>query len=134
MARYRGKLSGPLLDRIDLMVELASLSADELQEENGAETSDAVRGRVAAARVRQIDRQGRPNAALETREIETHCALDLPAKELLKRAIVRLDLSGRSYHRVLRVARSIADLAAAPVVASAHIAEAVHYRRGLGGD
>ena len=131
MARYRGKLSGPLLDRIDLMVELPPLSAAEMQNRNEAEPSELVRLRVAAARAVQIERQGRPNAALGAREIEAYCALDQPARELLKLAIVRLNLSGRSYHRVLRVARSIADLAAAPGIASAHIAEAVHYRRGL---
>jgi len=131
VARYRGKLSGPLLDRIDLMVELPPLSAAEMQNRNEAEPSELVRLRVAAARAVQIERQGRPNAALGAREIEAYCALDQPARELLKLAIVRLNLSGRSYHRVLRVARSIADLAAAPGIASAHIAEAVHYRRGL---
>ena len=134
MARYRGRLSGPLLDRIDLMIEMPSLSAAELQEEDAAEASDAVRRRVVAARALQIDRQGKPNADLGTGEIETHCALDHPGRELLQLAIVRLNLSGRSYHRVLRVARSIADLAAASGIGRAHVAEAVHYRRGLGGD
>ncbi len=134
VARYRGRLSGPLLDRIDLMIEMPSLSAAELQEEDAAEASDAVRRRVVAARALQIDRQGKPNADLGAGEIEAHCALDHPGRELLQLAIVRLNLSGRSYHRVLRVARSIADLAAASGIGRAHVAEAVHYRRGLGGD
>ena len=131
MARYRGKLSGPLLDRIDLMIEIPSLSAAELQTQNEAESSDAVRQRVAAAHVLQLDRQGKPNAALAPQEIDDHCRPDAAARELLQQAIARLNLSGRAYHRVLRVARSIADLAAAPGITRAHVAEAVHYRRGL---
>ncbi len=134
VARYRGRLSGPLLDRIDLMIDMPSLSAAELQEENGAEASDAVRRRVVAARALQTDRQGKPNADLGTGEIDRHCRPDAAARDLLQQAIVRLNLSGRSYHRVLRVARSIADLAAASGIDRVHVAEAVHYRRGLAGD
>ena len=93
-----------------------------------------LRRRVVAARALQVERQGKPNADLGTGEIDRHCRPDDAARGLLQQAIVRLNLSDRSYHRVLRVARSIADLAAASGIGRAHVAEAVHYRRGLGGD
>jgi len=131
VARYRGKLSGPLLDRIDLMIEVPALSAGELQGKCDNESSSAVRTRVRRAREIQLARQGKPNADLGTQETETYCALDAPAAELLKQAIARFNLSGRAYHRILKVARSIADLAAAATILSNHVGEAIHYRRGL---
>ena len=131
VARYRGKLSGPLLDRIDLMIEVPALTEGELQGNGGGEPSSAVRERVLRAREIQIARQGKANAALGPKDIESYCAVDAPAKELLKQAIARFGLSGRAYHRVLKVARSIADLAAAADILSSHVAEAIHYRRGL---
>ena len=129
VARYRGKLSGPLLDRIDLFVEVPALAAAELQSGSSGEPTAAVRERVVAARQRQAERQGCANGVLQTRDIEHHC---LPGKEgqaLLQKAITRLGLSARSYHRILRVARSIADLAGSPGVAAGHVAEAIAYRR-----
>ena len=131
VARYRGKLSGPLLDRIDLMIEVPALAGGELQAKEDNEPSSAVRARVIAARERQLARQGKDNAALGIKEIETHCEADRRGRDLLKQAIARFNLSGRAYHRVLKVARSIADLAAAPGIMSAHVAEAIQYRRGL---
>ncbi|NSL55754.1 YifB family Mg chelatase-like AAA ATPase [Uliginosibacterium aquaticum] len=133
VARYRGKLSGPLLDRIDLTMEVGSLSADELQTAPTGEATSAVRTRVIAAHARQHARQGKANAHLAAGEIETHCVADDKAKALLRQAIERLGLSARAYHRSLRVARSIADLAGAEVIGAAHVAEAVQYRRGLPG-
>ena len=112
-------------------MEVPALSDSELQGKCDNEPSGAVRARVMAARELQFARQGKTNAALDTQEIEFHCALDGPARELLKQAIVRFNLSGRAYHRVLRVARSIADLAATATILSTHVAEAIHYRRGL---
>lgn len=134
IARYRGKLSGPLLDRIDLSLEVGALSADELQEAPTGEDSAVVRQRVIAAHDIQMARQGRLNAHLDASGIEQHCVADDRAKALLKQAIERLGLSARAYHRTLKVARSVADLAGAQTIAAAHVAEAVQYRRGLPGD
>jgi len=135
VARYRSKLSGPLLDRIDLHVEVGAVGADDLQRAPAGEPSDIVRGRVAAARQRQIERQGKPNARLDAAEVDCHCLPDDSGATLLRQAIDRLQLSARAYHRILKVARTIADLAdtvgrsAAP--RREHIAEAVQYRRLL---
>ncbi|MBE7461512.1 MAG: YifB family Mg chelatase-like AAA ATPase [Zoogloeaceae bacterium] len=134
VARYRAKLSGPLLDRIDLHIEVPALAEGELQGKAEGESSAAVRARVTAARATQMARQGKPNSRLATREIDRHCAPDEAGAQLLKQAIARLGLSARAYHRVLKVARSIADLAGVKRVSSAHIAEAIHYRRLAGTD
>ncbi len=132
IARYRGKLSGPLLDRIDLMVEVPAVTEAELSTRGEGEPSVTVRARVAAARERQIARQGKPNAQLTPDEIDQHCLPDGAGAALLKQAMLRLDLSARAYHRILKVARSIADLAGDELVRGSHIAEAIQYRRGLG--
>jgi magnesium chelatase family protein len=129
VARYRGRLSGPLLDRIDLQIEVPALAPETLQGAPDGEPSAAVRARVVAARERQLRRQGKPNARLEPREIDVHCRPDDGGAALLRNAAARLDLSARAYHRVLRVARSIADLAGSEALLSAHIAEAIQYRR-----
>lgn len=128
IARYRARISGPLADRIDLKVEAPAPREAELTGQPG-EPSSAVRERVAAARVRQIARQGKPNAWLGPRETERHCGCDAAAAELLRQAIGRLNLSARAYHRVLRVARTIADLGGEAAIRSAHVAEAIQYRR-----
>ena len=132
MQKYRARLSGPLLDRIDLMISVPSLSDTELQEKAAGESSAIVRQRVVAARERQMTRQGKANAALSPAEVDRHCLPDAAGAQLLKQAIARLSLSARAYHRILRVARSIADLGDVENILSPHIAEAVHYRRGLG--
>ncbi len=129
VARYRGRLSGPLLDRIDLLLEVPDLGAEELQAAPDGESSAQVRQRVVLARERQLQRQGVCNARLEGSELEYHCRPDADGAALLQQAVRRLDLSPRAYHRVLRVARSIADLAAAPQIGAAQVAEALHYRR-----
>ncbi len=131
IARYRGRISGPLLDRIDLQIEVPSLPADALPARPGqtGEPSAIVRARVAAAAARQRARQGKPNAQLQPREIERLCRPDAQGDALLKSAFARLSLSARAYHRILKVARTIADLAAAEELAATHVAEAIGYRR-----
>ncbi len=133
IVRYRGKLSGPLLDRIDLMVEVPAVTESELTTRGAGETSSIVQARVAAARQRQLARQGKPNAALGPDEVDLHCLPDCAGAALLKQAMVRLDLSARAYHRILKVARTIADLAGVDIIRGPHVAEAIQYRRGLNG-
>jgi magnesium chelatase family protein len=129
--RYRSKLSGPFLDRIDVMIEVPAVAEAELTA-RGGEGSDTVRGRVVTARSVQLDRQGKPNAHLTPDEIDRHCLPDCHGAQLLKQAMVRLNLSARGYHRVLKVARTIADLSSSEHIGGAHIAEAIQYRRGFG--
>jgi magnesium chelatase family protein len=129
VSRYRARISGPLLDRIDLHVEVPRLPPGRLADTQVAEGSVAVRDRVATARGRALARAGKPNAALTTSEINRHCALDAAGRNLLEQAMVRLGLSARAYHRVLKVARTIADLAGIEAIGAAHLSEAVAYRR-----
>ena len=131
VARYRAKLSGPLLDRLDLHITVLSLSENELIDAANGEPSAAIAARVHAASARQHARQGKPNSQLGPDEIEQHCAPDAGGEKLLRQAITRLHLSARAYHRILKVARTIADLASAQAIAVSHIAEAIQYRRGL---
>lgn len=131
VVRYQGKLSGPLLDRIDLHVEVPAVSADELLHAPPGESSDAVRRRVATARDLALGRQGCPNQALQGREIDTQVRADGEALRFLQAAAARLGWSSRSTHRALKVARTIADLAASDTVTTVHVAEAIQNRRGL---
>lgn len=130
VSRYRAKISGPLLDRIDLHIEVAALKEDELTNAAAAENSDAIRTRVENARTLQLQRQGKANYALGSLEIDQYCQPDDAGLSLLKTAISRLNLSARAYHRILKVARTIADLAGEINIKPNHIAEAVQYRRG----
>jgi magnesium chelatase family protein len=134
-ARYRGKLSGPLLDRIDLQVEVLAASAEELLSLPAGEPSLVVAARVACARQRQTDRQGGPNGRLEAGQLDSLCPLDPAASRFLHSAAQRLGWSGRRLHRCLKVARTIADLAAGPhampPITAAHLAEALQLGRGL---
>ncbi|MDP1672600.1 MAG: YifB family Mg chelatase-like AAA ATPase [Burkholderiales bacterium] len=129
VARYRGRISGPLLDRIDLQIEVPAMREDELTRGGDSESSATVRARTGAARERALARQGVPNARLAVREIDRHCAPDARGEALLRQAITRLGLSARAYHRILRVARTIADLAGEAKLSGQHIAEAIQYRR-----
>ena len=131
VARYRGKLSGPLLDRIDLMLDVPAVDEADLSARGDGESSATVRARVTTARAVQIERQGKPNARLNPDEVDRHARPDEAGAQLLKQAMARLSLTARAYHRILKVARSIADLAGIEQISSAHVAEAIHYRRGL---
>jgi magnesium chelatase family protein len=130
IARYRARISGPLLDRIDLQIEVPSLVADALPARTraSAESSSSVRARVIAAAARQSARQGKPNGDLQPKEVEQFCVPDAQGEALLKSAFARLALSARAYHRILKVARTIADLAAVDMLAANHVAEAIGYR------
>jgi magnesium chelatase family protein len=127
--RYRSRISGPLLDRIDLQIEVPAVSADALRDDSSAEASADVQRRAEAARASALARQGKANALLGTKEIDRHCRADAKGDALLRRAIASLNLSARTYHRILKVARTIADLAGAEVLDEGHIAEAVQLRR-----
>ncbi|MDR3391536.1 MAG: YifB family Mg chelatase-like AAA ATPase [Sulfuriferula sp.] len=129
IARYRGRLSGPLLDRIDIQIEVPALNHEELLEKSNGEESALIRHRVTQAHSRQMNRQGKTNALLSGKEIELYCSPDAAGEALLKQAIARLNLSARSYHRILKVARTVADLAAEADITSRHIAESIQYRR-----
>jgi magnesium chelatase family protein len=129
IARYRGKISGPLLDRIDIQLEVPAVPQEDLLRQSAGEGSDTVRERVAAAHRVQIQRQGKNNSSLGTREIDRWCRPQAAAEGLLRQAISKLNLSARAYHRVLKLARTIADLAGSEVIAVAHVAEAVQYRK-----
>ncbi|MGM9487232.1 YifB family Mg chelatase-like AAA ATPase [Ideonella sp. YS5] len=131
VARYQGKLSGPLLDRIDMQVEVPAIAPAELMAAADGEPSAAVVERVVAARARQHERQGAANGALPASELDAACRLEPSATQFLQGVAGRLGWSGRSLHRVMKLARTIADLAGAADVGMAAVAEAVQYRRAL---
>ena len=130
--RYRSRISGPLLDRIDIQVEVPALRYQDLASKDAGESSDSIRERVNAARAIQLQRFFKRNihgnAQMGARDIKRHCQLKDDAEKLLENAINRLGLSARAYSRVLKVGRTIADLAASEEIHSGHIAEAIQYR------
>jgi len=130
--RYRQKVSGPLLDRIDIQVEVPPVKYAELKSENHSESSESIRTRVMKAQERQNARFTKSrifrNAQMSPRQIKVHCRTDSGSERLLKNAIEKLGLSARAYTRILKVARSIADLAGADDISVEHVAEAVQYR------
>jgi len=132
MQRYLSKISGPLLDRIDLQVEVPALSAEEIASTAAGEPSETIRERVEAARQIQRERfrrtRAQSNAEMPSRGVRRHCELDAASRRLLEQAMSRLALSARAYDRVLKVARTIADLASSERIESAHVAEAIQYR------
>jgi len=131
--RYWSRLSGPLLDRIDLQIAVPRLSQDDLLSARPAESSARIRERVMEARERQAKRfKGLrgvySNSAMAARQLREHCRLDGAGETLLRRAIAQLSLSARSYDRILKVSRTIADLAGSETLQAAHVAEAIQYR------
>ena len=131
VARYQGKISGPLLDRIDMQIPVAALKHADLQQSAAGEPSSAIAARVALAFERQWQRQDSANSQLTPNGIDAHCRPDDSGAQLLSQAMNRLNWSARAYHRVLKLARTIADLADAQIVAAAHVAEAIQLRRAL---
>ncbi|MDM0027970.1 YifB family Mg chelatase-like AAA ATPase [Variovorax saccharolyticus] len=131
VTRYQGKLSGPLLDRIDLHIEVPGVSAQQLLQAPAGEATGTIRSRAVAARERAVARQGKPNQGLEGGEIDRRAMLEPAAMQFLHTAAARLGWSARSTHRALKVARTIADLAGTEAVEAAQVAEAVQYRRAL---
>jgi magnesium chelatase family protein len=131
VARYQDKISGPLLDRIDMQIQVGALPHVELLKQADGEASSAIAARVEQAFDRQVTRQGKGNHGLSTTEIDAHCRPDDAGEQLLRTAMTRLNWSARAYHRVLKVARTIADLAGAATIGQPHVAEAIQYRRAL---
>lgn len=133
VTRYQNRLSGPLLDRIDLTVEVPVLPPTILSAAADGETSAAVAARVAAARDRAVRRQGCSNAMLAAGQLDGHLGMSPEGEAMLHRAAARLAWSARSFHRVLRIARTVADLADSDVVTALHVSEAIQWRRALPG-
>ena len=130
---YLGRISGPLLDRIDLHIEVPQVKFRDIAADGAGETSAQIRKRVVVARQRQQTRfRSRPaitcNARMGTRELKQFCALDESAKDLLKCAMGNLNLSARAYDRILKVARTIADLASSDEIVGDHVSEAIQFR------
>jgi len=133
--RYRRRVSGALYDRIDLAIEVPAVDAADMAPRavnDSTDRSSAVRERVACAHARQIDRQGKANARLAPADVDRHCRRTAASESLLAQAMARWSLSARGYHRVLKVARTIADVAGSDDLEAAHVAEAIGYRRDLG--
>ena len=128
ITKYRNRISGPLLDRIDIHVEVPAVKYKEMAGEATGETSETIRQRVEAARAVQQHRFGHANAWLAPKEMKQHCRLDADCQELLKLAMTELNLSARAYDRILKVSRTIADLAGSESIQSDHISEAIQYR------
>jgi magnesium chelatase family protein len=129
--RYQSKLSGPLMDRIDLHIEVPALPHGELLNAPAGESTDSIRARCTAARERALARQGKSNMALQGQELEQFVRLDPEAAKFLNVAAARLGWSARATHRALKVARTIADMAGAQSTQVTHLAEAMQYRRAM---
>jgi magnesium chelatase family protein len=136
IARYQKRISGPLLDRIDIHVEVPRVDYEKLADKRQAETSAIIRARVQAARAHQLQRftgtKLTCNAEMGPAEVQNLCTVEPAAEKLLKAAMQQLHLSARAFHRVLKLARTIADLSDSEVISSHHVAEAIQYRPRMG--
>ena len=132
VSRYKRRISGPLLDRIDLHIDVPAIKYDKLASEKLGEESQIVRERVQAARQQQQARfkndKIQTNSEMNLQQMKKYCQLDRAGQEILKTAVQNLHLSARSYHRILKLARTIADLSLSPTIQSSHLAEALMYR------
>src|SRR5205814_10361239 len=131
--RYRQRISGPLLDRLDLHIEVPAVAYRDVSCERAEENSSAIRERIAGARNKQHERFARDtktncNARMTTRHLKTHCKLSADSQELIRVAMTELNLSARAYDRILKVSRTVADLAASDAITSEHVSEAIQYR------
>ncbi len=131
--KYMAKISGPLLDRIDIHIEVPAVKVAELSQQRPGEPSDAIRARVICARKRQAERFTKrtglfSNADMQSREIREFCKIDSDGEVLLKMAMTKLGLSARAYDRILKVARTIADLGGSDEIRPEHLGEAIQYR------
>jgi magnesium chelatase family protein len=131
VSRYQQKISGPLLDRIDMQVEVQAATPSSMLVDADGDASATIAARVATARQRQLQRQGVVNGELEPGQIDAHCALDAATTQFAEKAARQLGWTGRSLHRVIKLARTIADLAGSARIHSGHLAEAMQLRRGL---
>jgi magnesium chelatase family protein len=131
VARYQGRISGPLLDRVDMRVEMTCCTEEDLNALPDGEPTRSVAVRVRRAWERALARQGKPNDRLEPAELAAACRVEAPVRAMLHAATVRLGWSMRAQHRVLRVARTIADLDCCADIAAGHVGEAIQYRRAL---
>jgi magnesium chelatase family protein len=129
--RYQGRVSGPLLDRIDMHVEVAAVTSEVLSRDADGELSATIGERVQRAAERQLRRQGKSNQFLTTREIDRLCKLDAAGEACMRASMAQFQWSGRAYHRLLRVARTVADLAGSRNIEASHIGETIQYRRAL---
>ena len=132
VARYRARISGPLMDRIDIQIEVPAVAEKEIAGRQSGESSVLIRERTGKAREIQLARQGKINAMLSVKETEEYCTPDSDGERLVRSALTRLGLSARAYHRVLRLGRTIADLAGAEQINAQHVGEAIQYRRFAG--
>ena len=131
VARYRGRISGPLLDRVDMHLEVPRVPLEVLRKGSaqGEERSEAIRQRVVAARQIAFNRHGKTNAVMTATEIKRFCSLSEPGHQLLEQALEKFGLSHRAYHRILKLARTIADLADSESIDIPHLGEAIGYRK-----
>ena len=133
VTRYQKKISGPLMDRIDIFLDIPRIDYEKMIDDRPAERSDAVRQRVQAARERQLARFKENdlhcNADMTAVEVKQYCTVDIPAQGLLKTAMRQIHFTARAFHRTLKLARTIADLDRAEIIGSTHLAEALQYRQ-----
>lgn len=132
--RYQDRISGPLLDRIDMQIVVPAVEPDVLSAAADGEASMLIATRVARAYQRQLERQHKSNQRMSTRDIDRHCKLERDGERVLRESMFKMHWSARAYHRVLKLARTIADLDGSERILEPHVKEAVQYRRGLQAD